>query len=180
MISHRYGPILSLPATKSNLPQSLPILFRSFHSLESFTSISPPTPPSSPSPNHRDFSGSPTPRGAGGIPSKLKEPNKRLSLEMRSHAVRLLRRLPLQKGMFHQHLENCPISPPWWYVFEDDVPFPKMGYVRNSSLEGICSLTSRDPSLSHVLLFCSEIFSSPLCNLPGHAAFTLIDLGVKC
>ncbi len=41
VISHRYGPILSLPATKSNLPQSLPILFHSFHSLESFTSISP-------------------------------------------------------------------------------------------------------------------------------------------
>lgn len=67
-------------------------------------------------------------------------------------------------------------------MFENDVPsflFP-FGGIWHRSPGGVSySLTSRDPSLV-VLPFCSENHEKvPLCNLPGHAAFTLVDLGVK-
>lgn len=66
-------------SANAHLPQSLPILFHSSYPLESFTSN--PPPPLFPSQTTlRYVQDPPTPRGAGGIPSKLKEPSKRLSL----------------------------------------------------------------------------------------------------
>lgn len=139
-------------SANAHLPQSLPILFHSSYPLESFTS-NPPHHSSLPKPPFDMF--------------RIPQPHEEL---VGYHPS------------WRSPASDYPCREDTQDMLENDVPsflFPFGWDMALFPWRVSIHSTSRGPSLV-VLPFCSDNFEKvPQGNLPGHAAFTLVDLGVK-